>query len=623
MLAPVNPDPGRTRKVSLVAPMLLLVSAVAFAARAEDVVSLEAAAAQVTHANDLPGGSFAADSAVWTISPPPRTPTGRNEMRVAFPVAGPLERGRGPVFECELRSVRRADDGAAGQAGLILDIAEQGGDPRKRHSFFRHILLAGPDWEKFSIPIDAGGSAPAGGWQVALVPAHFEQPVEIRGARLRPLRPGELSEPPASYAGQEADAPWRRIAAERIAKHRMGDLSVLVTDRFGKPVPGARVAIEQSRHAYRFGSCVTASRFADAEVTFKDPAMTREKFLADNARYREEFLRLFNYAVFENDLKWPMWDGSNPNFRQQTALHALEWLRDRRIPVKGHTLVWASWRQTPGWLESLKADKAALQAAILRHIRDVGAATAPFTSGWDVLNEPMSHRDIIELLGHKSVAQWFRAAREVLPGQKLVLNDFDLVGNGGNPKRREGLVALVRDLQKLGGAPDVIGCQSHFWSDRLTPPQKLWEILDELHAATGLPLAATEFDLNFPNDRVQADYTRDFLTAWFAHPATESFIMWGFWGGAHWFGERGAMFRQDWTPKPNLAAYEQLVFHDWWTRASLVTNAEGRATVRAFHGEHEIRVTAPGHSTSVRMVSLPAGGRDLEIVIHPAAKPAE
>ncbi len=602
--------------------LLALVLAVCFSKRAAAENLINPDAATVTHAKQQPLGTFLWDDAgKWTITPPRRTEDGRNDMHVTFPVNAPLPKGGGLVFECEMRAVSNQDGVAAGQAGLVLDIEQAGADPAKKNSVFRHILLAGPDWETFRVPIEADQSAPTGSWQLALAPSYFEQVVEMRDVRLRALRDGEEITPAVSYPGQQSDAEWRQLARERIRKNRMGDLTVRVVDPFGKPVPGARITLKQTRHAYRFGTCVVANRLVDADVTFRDAAMTREQFLRDNARYREEILRLFNFVVFENDLKWPAWGGINPNRQQADTLRAMEWLRSHHILIKGHTLVWGSWKQTPGWLESLKNDKPALQAAILRHIRDISAATGAFTSFWDVLNEPMSHRDIIELLGHEAVADWFRVARESLPGQPLLLNEFDMVGNGGSQPRRERLIALVHDLQKLGGAPDIIGFQSHFWSNRLTPPETIWKILDEVHGATGLPIAATEFDLNFPNDRVQADYTRDFLTAWFAHPATDSFIMWGFWGGAHWFGERGAMFRRDWTPKPNLKAYTDLVLGEWWTTGEGITDKNGEWQARGFLGDYEMVVELDGRVTASRRPTIPKAGLQLEVVLTP--NPAE
>jgi len=43
-------------------------------------------------------------------------------------------------------------------------------------------------------------------------------------------------------------------ADARIEKHRKADAVVVVIDRDGKPVPGAKVAVEQTRHAFLFGS---------------------------------------------------------------------------------------------------------------------------------------------------------------------------------------------------------------------------------------------------------------------------------------------------------------------------------------------------------------------------------
>jgi hypothetical protein len=64
-------------------------------------------------------------------------------------------------------------------------------------------------------------------------------------------------------------------------------------------------------------------------------------------------------------------------------------------------------------------------------------------------------------------------------------------------------------------------------------------------AMPGVKLVINEFDMNILDKELQADYTRDFLKLWFSHPSMEAFIMCGFWGKAHWFGEPGAMFRDD------------------------------------------------------------------------------
>mgnify|MGYP001283902467 CR=1 FL=1 len=63
--------------------------------------------------------------------------------------------------------------------------------------------------------------------------------------------------------------------------------------------------------------------------------------------------------------------------------------------------------------------------------------------------------------------------------------------------------------------------------------------------------------------------------------------MWGFWEGSHW-KPLGAMYRKDWTPKPNAKAWEDLVMKQWWTNADVRTDAKGRATVRGFLGDYEV-----------------------------------
>ena len=525
----------------------------------------------------------------------------------------------------ELEIVRReADAGAEGQAGIVLSAlpaAAKGNDnPNAEH---RQIVIIGSERETVRFAFRARAAHAAG--ELLLVPtlSYFGRPIRLSGVTFESHGPDSdpqaLTAAGSSYRGQEADAPWRAEAAARIDRHRKAPLRLVATDRLGRPLEGVSVSIEQLRHAYPFGTAVVSSRLVDAPRVFApESGMTTERWLADNARYREEILRNFNTIVTENDLKWPQWAYSNKTpgvYHQDWTLSALDWARRHDIVVKGHTLVWGSWRFTPPWLRDHEADPALVHAAALAHIRDIGHATADRAAYWDVLNEPMSHRNVIELVGMARVAEWFKEARAALPGTRLVMNEFDLVGNGGNAKRRAGFVDFYRQLREHGAPLDVLGLQGHFWSERFTAPEDVWRIADELHEASGLPLMISEFDTNIPNERLQADYTRDFLTAWFSHPATEAFIMWGFWGGAHWMGDAGSMLRRDWTPKPNLAAYRDLVYRDWWTRATLATGADGVVELRAFLGRHRVTFTTPDGRSVARELDLAREGRELHAIL--------
>lgn len=545
----------------------------------------------------------------------------------AFPVPFPVRAG--DVVSVRLRIEARrteADEGAEGQGGIILTLlprSERNNDnPNAEH---RQIAIVGMEPESMRFAFRAGKNHAAE--ELVLLPtlSYFGRTLLLTEVCFenhgRESDPAGLTSALASYSGQEPHAPWRAEAEERVERFRKAPLRVVVTDRHGNPLPGARVSVEQVRHAYPFGTAVVSSRMVDSPREISpESGISRETWLADNARYREEILRNFNAVVTENDLKWPQWAYSNQSdgiYHQNWTQEALDWFRKHEIIVKGHNLIWGSWRFAPDWLRELEEDPEAVQRAIETHIRDMGSATADVTRYWDVLNEPMSHRNLIELLGMDKVAAWFKSAREVMPDVRFVMNEFDLVGNGGSPTRRKNFLAFYRELADRGAPVDLIGFQGHFWSERFTAPEDIWRIIDEVHGATGLPLMVSEFDTNLPNERLQADYTRDFLTAWFAHPATEAFIMWGFWGGSHWMGDAGAMFRRDWTEKPNLAAYRDLVYGKWWTRETLETNAQGEISLRAFLGQHRLEFDAPGQRKTTRTLRLDREGRTLHVVLHP------
>jgi hypothetical protein len=66
--------------------------------------------------------------------------------------------------------------------------------------------------------------------------------------------------------------------------------------------------------------------------------------------------------------------------------------------------------------------------------------------------------------------------------------------------------------------------------------------------------------------------------------------MWGFWEAAHWKPD-AAMFKKDWTPKPNLAAWKNLVLKEWRTNVAETSKANGEVQSRGHLGRYDITVT--------------------------------
>lgn len=105
-------------------------------------------------------------------------------------------------------------------------------------------------------------------------------------------------------------------------------------------------------------------------------------------------LKLFNRATIENHLKWVLWD-----FDRSTGPQAVRWLRNHNISVRGHNLVWPSWRWTPSSLQALKSDPQALAKAIEAHIVDELTVLKGQCVEWDVVNEPVDNHELSDEVG--------------------------------------------------------------------------------------------------------------------------------------------------------------------------------------------------------------------------------
>jgi len=198
-----------------------------------------------------------------------------------------------------------------------------------------------------------------------------------------------------------------------------------------------------------------------------------------------------------------------------------------------------------------------------------------------------------EIGGMKVAADWFKLAREHNPGGDLYLNETFVISNGGSTETEQAtLEKHFRTLHEAGAPIDGIGLQGHFASE-MTSPVRALEILDRMSKLTG-KIMITEFDMDNDDKQAQADYLRDFYTVCFSHPSVEGIVRWGFWEGDMW-KPRGHMIETDWTPTVQAAAYDELVFHRWWTNESAMTNAEGEFRTRAFKGTHRVTVKHAGY----------------------------
>jgi GH35 family endo-1,4-beta-xylanase len=447
---------------------------------------------------------------------------------------------------------------------------------------------AGPDWRRYDYPFIAGRNYKAGETALCFGLGYGKQEMEIGGVEFWRLPKGtkiqDLPRTPISYAGSAPDAPWRAEAAARIEKFRKGDLSVTVLDANGKPLPNATVKVAMKRHAFQFSSIISIPKFVSDDPKY--------------AKYKEMARELFSATGNENALKWPPWDSNRGGYQKKRTIEILRQFHDDGYFVRGHVMVWPSWRHLPGSVQKLKdtPDQDKVPQLVLDHIREVGTATRDVVDEWDVINETRANHDLMDLFGRGIMIDWFKAAREVLPTQDLFINDYSILNTAPGSENHKVYMDTIRFLQD-GGAPVTgVGFQSHLGGN-LPNLEMVYRTLEEF-APLGLKMRVTEFDIDIQDEDAQARYTRDFMTVLFSHPGVVGFQMWGFWEGSHW-RPNGAMYRLNWEPKPNAKAYRDLVFHQWWTDEQRTTDAKGACAVRGFLGQYEITVEAGGKARTV------------------------
>jgi GH35 family endo-1,4-beta-xylanase len=547
------------------------------------------------------GDSAAADAQMIAVSGEPfhsawrartfKQPQEVYSVQLSARTAAPVKKGDALLATFWIRSIYSL----AGSARTDF-VFERAGDPYTKSVIFP--VSATAQWRQIHVPFAAVEDYGVGAAQMNFHVDFVPQTIEIGGISVIDygggVRVSDLPITPFTYAGREPKAAWRADAQRRIEQFRMSDLTVTVTAAQGKPVPDAEVHLAMQRHAFGFGSAVAADGLLGTS--------------ADDRKYQETIVQLFNKVVLENDLKWEPWEQN-----RDRAIRGVQWLLDHHIAVRGHNLVWPGWNLLPARIAALKGDKEKLTATIDAHITDEVGALKDKIVEWDVVNEPVTNHQVMDVLGQDAMARWYRLAHEADPDAALFINDYNILAAGGeDANHQDGFEAIINYLLDNGAPLGGIGVQSHF-DGRLTPPEKVLTLLDRF-AKSGLPIEATEFDININDERLQADYLRDYMTILFSHPAVNGIIMWGFWEGRHWL-PTAALYRRDWSLKPNGKAWLDLVRRQWWTDVTVKTDTGGKCRTRGFLGDYEVTVQS-GSKTKTVPFTLSKENTTLTLILN-------
>ena len=380
-------------------------------------------------------------------------------------------------------------------------------------------------------------------------------------------------------------------AERRIESHRKQNV-VLTVLQNGKTVEGATVKIEMTRHEFLFGcnifkwgNCATAEQ---------------------NEQYQARFADVFNFAT----IGFYGWSFEPVQGKRQYERvdRVLDWCEKNNIRAKGHPLAWNF--IDPNWAKNLSEDE--LYRWQMEYVLQCPQHYRDKINTWDAINEVVKwDRDdcwkqapkltaLMESHGAIEYAKTcFREARKGNPDATLLINDY-MSGTE--------YAELIEQLTDENGKPlyNAIGQQSHMHSD-LWDNERLWTTC-ERYTKFGVPIHFTELTLLSSSDKYQwgqsgglpttpegekkqAEEIVRIYTMLFSHPSVEAITWWDLSDQGAWMNVPAGLLRRDMTAKPAYEALRKLVRETWATHETLKTDAEGKASLRAFRGEYNVTVT--------------------------------
>lgn len=344
---------------------------------------------------------------------------------------------------------------------------------------------------------------------------------------------------------------------------RKRDVVLKFTSSGSSPAAGTFVKIRQTQNSFPFGSCIGRSSI-------------------DNEDIVDFFTKNFNWAVFENELKWYWTEAQRGNFNYKDADTLLNLCTSHNMQLRGHCIFWESEGAVQSWIRGLSRDD--MMSAVQSRLKDLLTRYKGKFKHYDVNNEMLHNSFYQDHLGKDIRANMFKMASQLDPSPLLFVNDYSIEDGTDARSSPEKYIDHILDLQKQGAPVGGIGIQGH-----ITSPvgAVVCSALDKL-GTLGLPIWFTEVDVSSVNEHVRADDLEVMIREAFAHPAVEGVMLWGFWellmsrDNAHLVNAEGDVNEAG----KRLLALRQ----EWLTRARGYVNEEGEFEYRGFHGVYEVEV---------------------------------
>jgi endo-1,4-beta-xylanase len=304
-------------------------------------------------------------------------------------------------------------------------------------------------------------------------------------------------------------------------------------------------------------------------------------------KQREIVTRYFDEVTPGNIMKMSYLHPEANRFFHDQADALIDFAHDNDIGVHGHTLVWHSDYQVPGWMKNFQGDKAAWSAMLKEHVQTIVGYYAGRVRSWDVVNEAFnddgSYRNgdsvFYRNMGKDYIKEAFINAHEADQAVDLYYNDFNISPGGA---KLNAVLAMVDEFKNENIPIDGIGFQMHVylgWPSIADIRKSFKAVVDR-----GLKVKITELDIpinnpfdgnyNYPNN-YQALFTPahakqqklrycEIVKAYVevVPPAQRGGItVWGVWDADTWLNQAlfnnkhedwPLLFDHDFNPKPAL-----------------------------------------------------------------------
>ncbi len=207
--------------------------------------------------------------------------------------------------------------------------------------------------------------------------------------------------------------------------------------------------------------------------------------------------REFNAITPENVMKWGVIHPEPDSFSFEIPDQYVAYGEQHDMHIVGHTLVWHS--QLSPWVKEIQ-DSATLREVMKNHIEAVAGRYKGRIDGWDVVNEALNEDGtlrksiFLDLMGPDFIQTAFELAAAADPEAELYYNDYNMC----EPAKREGAIALIKQLQANNVKIDGVGLQGHWKLETPTLEEIENSILQ--FSALGIKVMFTELDITvLPN----------------------------------------------------------------------------------------------------------------------------